>query len=145
MAAVPASTVRSRIAAALEALTGWRESRWAPGLFGRDPQTVMHLSFAVAMRGMGTPEAQRQRLNAGAFILSAVEIPWAHKLRGDSQVADYASALDQEAAAIRAVCAVATTDGMQVLYRTSRRDDSTTEGFILGTITFDVYHRIDLQ
>lgn len=144
MAAVSASTVRSRIATVLEALTGWKESTFAPGLFGRDPQPTMHLAFAVGMPTSAIPEGQRQRLSEGAFVDSSVSVRWAYRLRGDAQVADYAAALDQEALAIKAVCGASTADGVHYLLSNAIRDDST-EGWILGTLTFRALHRIALQ
>lgn len=144
MSNVPPSTVRSRIAASLEAVTGWRESTFHPGLFGRDPQPTMHKAFAVGMPTMALPDAQRQKLTEGAYVVSQVDVRTGHRIRADAQVADYAAALDEEALLIKAVVGTSTADGIHFLFDSAARDDSI-EGWTLGTLRFRAIHRIALQ
>jgi hypothetical protein len=144
MAHVSSSEVRSRAATACDAVTGWRESPWAPGLFGRDPRPDMHKTFAVALPAASVPLTQRQSLTEGAYVVTAVEVSWAYQLRADGQVLDHGLALDAEALLIKALAAASKTSGVQWLLDGASRN-TTTEGWMLGVLRFRAIHRIALS
>ena len=145
MAALSVSTVRTRIAAGVTAIGGWRESRWAFGLFGRDTEHVVAQSFAVGVEEtqMHPSPGRRVVRSEGALVVTTVTVTWASRLRADAQVADYGAALDAEAALIVGVLAVSLAD-LHLEYLDSRRSTST-EGYLMGTVRFAAMHHLALQ
>lgn len=144
MAQLAVSAVRARVSAALSALSGWTESRWAYGLYTRDTDHILHHSFAVGVEGTTThPRDGRQRLSEGALVVTTVAVRWAHRLRQDAQVSDYGLALDAEAEAVAAVMGISRVD-LHIKYQDSRRQTDG-EGWLLGTLRFEVIHQLTLQ
>lgn len=133
------ATVRSAVAAAIDALTGWRESRWAPELWGSDPDGYQHLVFAVAAVNT-EPNDGRHHLTDGHLAFTTLDVRWAHRLRGDAQVTDYAAALDAEQAMVKAVVGIASQKVL--LVRLAR--GALAEGYVVGTATFRAMHRYAL-
>jgi len=151
MAVVAISTLRARIAAALEALTSpaaWRESRWSFDLFPSDPGQYAHLAFAVGAPTT-TPTAamelvRHKRGAEGGQVTTALQVAWVYRIRADRQVADYDSALDAEAVALRAITGASQVDVHFLPVDLTRRivGDGT---WLLGTIRVDAIHRIAIQ
>lgn len=135
------STMRQAITAAIEGLSGWSVSRFAPELFGRDVDQLQHHAFAVAVPDTSDhPRDGRQRVTEGLLVTSTVSVSWAHRLRGDAQVADYDAALDAEQDLVGAVRAIS---AKHVLVQRMTRK-AVPEGWVLGTATFQVIHRYAL-
>lgn len=151
MAVVTVSALRSRLAAAMEALAtpaAWRESRWSFDLFPADPGQYAHLAFAV-----GTPttlpttvmELVRHKRGAeGGQVTTQFQIAWTYRIRADRQVADYGAALDAEAVALKAITGASQVDAHFLVTELARRivGDGT---WLLGTIRLDAIHRISIQ
>lgn len=140
MAATPRDLVEA-IAAGVGALDGWTRSRWAPGLFGRDTDRLMHRAFAVGAPET-SPDAREQRQIAaqGMWSGTVIEIEWAHRLRGDAQAGDYSEALDTEVDLVGAVMAI--TSQAALVQRLTRR--AVPEGWVLGVARFTLPHRYSL-
>lgn len=137
------SALRTRVAAGLEAVATWTESRWAPGLFLRDTDHLLHHGFAVAVEATQPhPSPGRQRPELGVEVVSTVIVQWGHRLRADAQVADYGAALDAEAAAIVAVLGISQVD-LHLTWEGSRRD-TRSDGWLVGSLTFRAIHRLAL-
>jgi hypothetical protein len=133
------ATVRGLIIAAIDALDGWTPSRFAPELFGRDTDRLLHHSFAVGVPST-EPKDGRQSLTDGCLVISTVEVQWAHRLRGDAQSGDYDDATDAEQALVQAVVGISTQHVL--IQRLTRR--AAAEGWVIGTATFQVIHRYAL-
>lgn len=135
------ATVRGLVTSAIDALSGWTPSRFAPELFGRDTDGLVHHSFAVAV-----PETEvhardgRQRVAEGLLVTSRVEVYWAHRLRADAQSTDYDAAANAEDDLVAAVRAI--SNAHVLVQRMTRR--AVPEGWVLGTVTFTVLHRYSL-
>jgi hypothetical protein len=134
------ATIRALVVAAIRTLSGWTQSRFAPELFGRDTDSLLHHSFAV---GVPTTEVRdgRQGLSEGALVYSTIEVQWAHRLRADAQNGDYDAATDAEQDLVKKVVAISTKHVL--VKRLTRR--ATVDGWVLGTATFEVGHRFTLQ
>ena len=145
MATIQISAIRSRTAAALAALSGWKESRWHADLFGNDPLTTLHKGFAVDVRG-STPRTQEAGRRVGHQLVDTIiGIKWAHKLRADAQITDMAGALDAEAAAVVAVMAMAHTDLSSIsLAGFAPRGVSNDGSHIVGDFSIRVTHLYSL-
>lgn len=135
------STLRTLVQNALLAESGWTLSRYAPELFGRDTNGLVHHSFSV-----GIPETvpigdSHQRLADNMYAMSTVRVRWASRLRGDAQSADYGAMLDtEEATVVRRVVAISSANVLVV--RLTR--EARAEGWVLGDATFQVPHRYAL-
>lgn len=136
------SRVRGAISDAIAGLDGWTKSRWAPDLYGKDTDHLLHHSFAVGVTTT-SPDSRdnRQRVSEGLLVASTVEVQWAHRLRGDAQSADYDAMLDDEQAMVGAVRSLAT---FHVLVESMERRAGP-EGWILGRVRFRAVHRYGLQ
>lgn len=144
MATLAVATIRARIATALEAVNTWTESRWAPGLFGRDTDHLQHHVFAVDMLTTNVhPTTQRRQLAEGALVDTEIVIRWAERLTQDNQVSAYNTALGSEATVITTVEGVSGTD-LHLLYEGSDRNTDT-EGWFLGATRFRAIHRLALS
>lgn len=137
-----AATVRQAIATSLAALPGWTQSRWVLDEFGADTDHTLHHTFVVRIGDTTAHQPEgRQRASEGLWsVESPVLVLWAHRLRGDSQVADYDAALDAEQLLVKAIKAVA---GLHILIeQMSRRAGP--EGFVLGQVRLRVVHNYAL-
>lgn len=136
------ATVRQVISDAIGGLSGWTKSRWAPDLWGRDTDHVMHHAYVVtAADTTAHPRDGRQRPADGLLVTTSIEIQWAHRLRGDAQSTDYDAALDAEQDAIKAIKAI--TSLHVTIEAMGRR--AALDGWVLGTIRVSVLHRYALQ
>lgn len=120
---------------------GWRESRWGYDLFGSDPSSVQHKTFAVGVPSASIdPRDNRQRVSEGLLVRSVVSVQWAHVLKADAQRTSYEAALDIEAEIVSAVRSIETA---HFLFERAERT-TRIEGYVTGTITFMAHHRYAL-
>lgn len=135
------STLRGAIVTAVEALSGWTVSRFAPDLYGRDADQLVHHGFSVSIPDTAPVSREaRQRVSEGLLVQSIVEIRWAHRLRADAQSDDYDDALNVEQDLIGAVRGIAAHHVL--VTRVTRRADPA--GWVLGVATFTAVHRYAL-
>jgi hypothetical protein len=151
VAVIAVSTLRQRLAAAVEALTlpaPWRESRWNADDFPADPGTYAHLAFAVSApitRYTSIMESYRHKRGAdGALVDSEFAVRWTFRLRADRQVADFDAALDAEAVLIKAISGASLVDAHIGQTQARRRvvGDGT---WMLGELAVIATHRLPLQ
>lgn len=141
MSTLTFSALRQRVAAGLEALSGWNESPFAPDLFPRDTSKLGHRAFVVGVEQTSThPQPNRRRASSTLLVSSTVLVRFAARLTANNQVAAYDAALDLEDAARSAVLGVASTD-LHLLFRDSRRE-ADPAGWVLVEIRFDAVHQI---
>jgi len=145
VAALTVAAVRQRVAAALEAESGWTESRFAPPLFGLDVDQLLHHSFSVEVPSTSPIAAdRRQRVTAGVVVDTPALVRFAHQLRGDNQVADYDAALTAEHTLIKTVLGIARTDLHLTLAAVAGRLVHPSGTVFLGTVRFTAKHRLAL-
>lgn len=134
------AAIRDLVISAIDALSGWTPSRFAPEFFGKDTDNLSHHSFAVAVTSTEPLPNQTQSLAYGTNVFSTVEVQWAHRLRGDAQSADYDAGCDAEQDIVKACVGISSQHVLlQRLTRTAKA-----EGWIMGTATFRVQHRYSL-
>lgn len=134
-------TIRLAIRTAL-AVDGWTVSRWTADQFGKDTDSVLHHAFALSTPDTVAkqPEGVQRRSEGLRNVDTAAYVLWAHRIRGDNQVADEDAAIEAEqdlAARIKAIV------GLHILFeKFSRRAGP--EGFLLGRIELRVTHNYAL-
>lgn len=143
MAALSVSAVRQRVAAAVEAISGWTESRHAWASFGRDTDSLVHHSFSIGTPTTDVLPEQRQRRSEGALVETVVEVSWAHRLRGDAQVSDTDAALAAEAGLITTLMGVSQAD-CHIVLEGAEREVEGDGTWLVGTVTVRAVHRLAL-
>ena len=145
MAALTVAAARQRLAAALEALSGWGESGYAPSRFGRDTRQVIHKGFSVEPQTSAPLVTDRQRKTAGAVTDTSFVVRFAYSLRADAQVSDYDAALAAEQTLIQTVLGVSLADLHVFFTAVEARDVSDDGAWFLGAVRFLTIHRLALQ
>ncbi len=144
MAALAYSAIRQRVAAGLDAISGWTEGKYPYDVFGRDASTLAHLGFAV-----GLPESEwtddRQKLSRGTRTRTTVGVRFTARIKPKDQVASYDTALDAEQDAIEAVMGVSYTDLHLRLTDRATREVIEPGEWILVNLIFEAAHRIALS
>lgn len=140
--------LRARVATSVEALSGFRESRWSASLLGSDPNMEAHKSFAVdvptsRILNGGT----RQKTSEGLLVESTVEVSYLYAVRGDAQVGDMSAALETDLDVVSAVLAVSRHNLSALLF--DSRAHSLLRGgdgsWRLCRLTFRAVHQVRAQ
>jgi hypothetical protein len=137
------------LAASLEALTGWSESRWTGSAWPSQETREGHLRFAVVPVDTVYPSpiesARGRRPDAvGSFVTTTFRALWLYRLRADAMVADLDAAMAAEDLAVEALLGVSRTGGVRVAI--ARRSRSTTADgtYLLGEIEVPVIHQVPI-
>lgn len=143
--AIAVKTIRQRVSTAVDAVTGFSESKQPHGVFGRDPASVLHKRYAVGCPRTTTVK-DRQSLTDGAIVRTSVMVTYAHRVKPKDQQDSYDSALDAEAAIIKAVMADSgTLTELQLsLSGVPRRQVDPAGEWIVGEIEFSSLHVLAL-
>jgi len=153
MAAVAVETVRQRVAAALEAVSGWTVSTYLGELWpvANMLGTTPHKRFSVSapsteMVGRRETELSRNR-PGGSAVVTRLAVRWLYRIRADAQVTDYDAALTAERTlATAAVSDPTGTDVRWVLTTLTRTLQSDGEAsFVAGLINIDAFHQLNLE
>ena len=151
MSVLATSAVRSRVATAIGLLAGWRQSRYAPPIFGMDTGGAggrLHHSFSVEAQGCfasPAPVSQRQRLGDGVRVSTSIVVRFAHRLRADNQVSDYDSGLDAVETIITTVMGISQANLHIVLDRVQPPGIAPAGDYFLAELRFTAEHRLALQ
>ena len=140
---VSVKEVQRAIAIKIGDLSGFREVRQLPELFGRTQNTLAHLGFAVEVSG-SQQAAERQRIAVGLYVDTTVRVKLAYRLRPHDLVLDYGNALDKEEEVIQAVMQRNFAKGIEVRFlRASRRTPDSQE-YLISEIELQALHTIEL-
>lgn len=149
MATVRLSSIRSRVATALEAIAGagLNQSPLPYGAFGRTPNSIAHKAFAVGIGGSNAMD-DRQRPTEGAMLQTDLDITFAFRLRPLDQLTDVDNQLNLENTIITALLdrsnAVLYPNLHIKLISTNRALTDSGE-YILSTLSFEALHFIPLS
>lgn len=139
-------TVRQRVAALIEALDGYTESRQAPDRHGLDPQSILHKSFSVAIASSSALPEQRQRPAEGVMVVSEVVVRVAYRLRGDAAVSDYDEALQGEDTVRIALAVPDRTGGLcRLTYQGAARQLTAAGDYLITTLRYQALHLVALS
>ena len=140
---VSVKEVQRAIAIKIGDLSGFREVRQLPELFGRTQNTLAHLGFAVEVSG-SQQSNERQRIAVGLYVDTTVRVKLAYRLRPHDLVLDYGNALDKEQEVIQAVMQRNFAKGIEVRFlRASRRTPDSQE-YLISEIELSALHTIEL-
>ena len=140
---VSVKEVQRAIAIKIGDVTGFREVRQLPELFGRTQNTLAHLGFAVEVSNSQQAN-ERQRVSVGLYVDTTVRVKIAYRLRPHDLVLDYCNALDKEQLVIQAVMARNFAKGIEGRFlRASRRTPDSQE-YLISEIELQALHTIEL-
>lgn len=140
---VSVKEVQRAIAIKIGDLSGFREVRQLPNLFGRTQNTLAHLGFAVEVSASQQAN-ERQRIAVGLYVDTTVRVKLAYRLRPHDLVLDYGNALDKEQEVIQAVMNRNFAKGIEVRFiRASRRTPDSQE-YLISEIELQALHTIQL-
>jgi hypothetical protein len=142
MSALPVTTLRQRVAAAMP--SGFVESAQLFDTFGDDPTSVNHKAFAVGVSTTEANELDRRARSEGALVFSTVVIRCAYSIRPMDQVTSYDEALTLEQSVITGMATITLTDIGGMSYEGSSRR-ALTSAFVISEVTFTFQHRIALS
>lgn len=140
--------VRADVATRIELLSGWWEAPVVADLFGPSlvpdaiPAPKGHLAFAVRLQTT-TTTGDRQRPGVGMWVRSVIEIRFLARLPPKGQVGGYDAGLAAEVALIAHLIAAGWPPTWQIAYDSSDRTAATTGEWVLHTVRFFAYHRLD--
>lgn len=141
---VSVKEVQRAIAIKIGDLSGFREVRQLPELFGRTQNTLAHLGFAVEVSNSQQAN-ERQRIAVGLYVDTTVRVKLAFRLRPHDLVLDYGNALDKEQEVIQAVMNRNFAKGIEVRFlRASRRTPDSQE-YLISEIELQALHTIQLS
>tara|TARA_R100000734_G_C3318286_1_gene112290 strand:+ start:653 stop:1084 length:432 start_codon:yes stop_codon:yes gene_type:complete len=140
---VSVKEVQRALAIKIGDLTGFREVRQLPELFGRTQNTLAHLGFSVEVSNSQQAN-ERQRIAVGLYVDTTVRVKLAYRLRPHDLVLDYGNALDKEQEVIQAVMNRNFAKGIEVRFlRASRRTPDSQE-YLISEIELQALHTIQL-
>ena len=140
---VSVKEVQRAIAIKIGDLSGFREIRQLPEMFGRTQNTLAHLGFSVEVSSSQQAN-ERQRIAVGLYVDTTVRIKIAYRLRPHDLVLDYGNALDKEQEVIQSVMNRNFAKGIEVRFlRASRRTPDSQE-YLISEIELQALHTIEL-
>lgn len=140
-----------RVAAQLAATLGvldppWHESRVGHDAFGKDPRTIAHLAWALAVPTSSAVAGDRQRARGeatrGTQTISRLSVRWSAQLQASALRDTLGLGYDAEAALRNAVLATASNADLAIVWRDAERSE--VSGHVVGRQLFDVLHRLPL-
>ena len=140
---VSVKEVQRAIAIKIGDLSGFREIRQLPEMFGRTKNTLAHLGFSVEVSSSQQAN-ERQRIAVGLYVDTTVRVKIAYRLRPHDLVLDYGNALDKEQEVIQSVMNRNFAKGIEVRFlRASRRTPDSQE-YLISEIELQALHTIEL-
>lgn len=144
MSAVKFSTIRSRFAAAVEALPGFSESRNPFDPTIRAPQSVAHLRFWVGVANANAmPNRQR---SPGQVVNTDLVVKFAYRLRPKDQVTDYDLSMDKAETVIQTLTTRAAPlyTNTEITFVRFFHDLTSSGEYVIISLEFQAIHTITL-
>lgn len=141
---VSVKELQRAIAAKVDGLTGFREVRQLPELFGRTQNTIAHLGFAVEVSTTSETN-ERQRIAVGLYASTTVRIKYAYRLRPHDLILDYGNALDKEQLIIAAVMDRNFSKGIEIRFVRATRRTPDSQEYLISEIELQALHTISLS
>jgi hypothetical protein len=140
---VSVKEVQRAIAIKIGDLSGYREVRQLPELFGRTQNTLAHLGFSVEVSGSQQAN-ERQRIAVGLYVDTTVRVKIAYRLRPHDLILDYGNALDKEQEVIQAVMQRNFAKGIEIRFLRATRRTPDSQEYLISEIELQALHTIEL-
>ena len=140
---VSVKEVQRAIAIKIGDLSGFREIRQLPEMFGRTQNTLAHLGFSVEVSNSQQAN-ERQRIAVGLYVDTTVRVKLAYRLRPHDLVLDYGNALDKEQEVIQSVMNRNFAKGIEVRFLRASRRTPDSQVYLISEIELQALHTIEL-
>jgi hypothetical protein len=140
---VSVKEVQRAIAIKIGDLSGFREIRQLPEMFGRTQNTLAHLGFSVEVSNSQQAN-ERQRIAVGLYVDTTVRVKLAYRLRPHDLVLDYGNALDKEQEVIQSVMNRNFAKGIEVRFLRATRRTPDSQEYLISEIELQALHTIEL-
>lgn len=146
MTLVSVDALRSRVAARIGALSGWRQSPYLFESLGVDPSSIAHLAFAV---GVPTTRADggRQRMVEGAKVITDLTIRFTARVKPKDAPDSVDDMLQAEQAIINSMMEQSATwpVNLGIHFAGASRTATATAEWLRSDVNFQVLHFLALQ
>ena len=140
---VSVKDVQRALATKIGALSGYREVRQLPELFGRTQNTLAHLGFSVEVSSSQQAN-ERQRRAVGLYIETLVKVKIAYRLRPHDLILDYGNALDKEQEVIQVCMNPNFAKGIEIRFERATRRTPDSQEYLISEIELSALHTIQL-
>lgn len=147
MSGVQFSTIRQRFATAVSSLDGFHELRNPYDGYGRSPNTVANLGFAVGIRNVTTRDDDRQRQSVGVMCETEMFVRFIFRIRPKDQLTSLDEGFDKVETVIRTLTNRSTPlhDNLQIRFTGFDNELSDSGEYAIYTLTFNILHYISLE
>ena len=147
MSGVQFSTIRQRFATAVSSLDGFHELRNPYDGYGRSPNTVANLGFAVGIRNVTTRDDDRQRQSVGVMCETEMFVRFIFRIRPKDQLTSLDEGFDQVETVVRTLTNRSTPlhDNLQIRFTGFDNELSDSGEYAIYTLTFNILHYISLE
>lgn len=147
MSGVQFSTIRQRFATAVSSLDGFHELRNPYDGYGRSPNTVANLGYAVGIRNVTTRDDDRQRQSVGVMCETEIFVRFIFRIRPKDQLTSLDEGFDQVETVIRTLTNRSTPlhDNLQIRFTGFDNELSDSGEYAIYTLTFNILHYISLE
>ena len=146
MSSVKLSTIRSRVATAIQGIGGMNLSPLPYEAFGRTTNSIAHKAFSVGVGGSNARD-DRQRPTEGAMLDTDLNIVMAYRIRPLDQLTDVDGGLNLENDIITKLLDRTDTNlypNVHIKFVSSSRQLTDSGEYMISTLQFDVLHFIPL-
>lgn len=144
MSHVSVKEVQNALATKIGALSGFREVRQLPELFGRTQNTLAHLGFSVDV-GTSTQVQERQRISVGLYLETLVRVRFAYRVRPHDLILDLGNALDKEQEVIKTCMARNFGKAIEIRFLRATRRTPDSQEYIISEIELSALHTISIS
>ena len=147
MASKTVRQLREDVTARILTLSGWRESRVAPDLFGADSDSIAHKAFAVLPGDSEDLRLYRGRPAEGTLVETPLTVHYSWRLAPKDMAGTYDNALDGEQAVINKLMVYDATWPLSYKFQFVRvtRETNDVGEWVVGAVEFRVVHTLPLQ
>lgn len=147
MSGVQFSTIRQRFATAVSSLDGFHELRNPYDGYGRSPNTVANLGFAVGIRNVTTRDDDRQRQSVGVMCETEMFVRFIFRIRPKDQLTSLDEGFDKVETVVRTLTNRSTPlhDNLQIRFTGFDNELSDSGEYAIYTLTFNIIHYISLE
>ena len=143
MSAVSVKEVQNALATKIGEISGFREVRQLPELFGRTQNTLAHLGFSVDV-GTSNQSPERQRISVGLYLDTTIRVRFAFRLRPHDLILDYGNALDKEQEVIKTCMARNFGKAIEIRFLRATRRTPDSQEYLISEIELSALHTISL-
>ena len=144
MSHVSVKEVQNALATKIGLLSGFREVRQLPELFGRTQNTLAHLGFSVDV-GTSTQVQERQRISVGLYLETLVRVRFAYRVRPHDLILDLGNALDKEQEVIKTCMARNFGKAIEIRFLRATRRTPDSQEYIISEIELSALHTISIS